>query len=273
MDFTMIRTAHALLFAGQPLATLLGQALEAASLAVSIHESGPDALEAAFRAQPDLVVIEAGLVDANGVDLLTAVRLLSDVPVVVIGRDDSECAAVAALHGGADRYMPLPLRVDEFGATAAAILRRAQGTKVAPVTYADGALQVDFQTYTVRVHDEDVALTPVEFRVLAAFVNNPGLTLTPEAILEAAWGHSNLPRGRVKLYIGYLRRKFRAADVDLDIKTVRGFGYRYVPAPGGLDRELEALMGQLEDVRGPSGQPFFPTVAARHELQRALVAD
>jgi|tagenome__1003787_1003787.scaffolds.fasta_scaffold20763878_2 DNA-binding response OmpR family regulator len=263
-------SAPVLVVATQPLAAVVRDALERVRLDVAVHEGGPGALRAVFGTQPPLVVIEDGLGDSNGMDLLLGLGMLGDIPAIVMGHDQSERAAVAALERGADRYMSLPLRVDELGATARAILRRTHPASVAPPTYADGTLEVDFETFNVRVRGVDVQLTPVEFRVLAAFVNNVGQTLTPEEILETAWGHSDLPRGRVKLYIGYLRRKFRRVGVDLEIETVRGFGYRYSPSPTELNRELGSLFAPLEDLRGPSGQPFFPSEAARRELAEAL---
>ena len=266
----MPRSAPVLVVSTQPLVADVVEALERARLEVSVHESGRGALRAVFDAQPPLVVLEDGLVDGTGMDLLLGLRMLGDVPAIVIGADQSERAAVAALERGADRYMSLPLRAGELGATARAILRRTQPGNVMPPTYTDGTLEVDFEAFEVRVRGVDVQLTPVEFRVLAAFVNKVGQMLTPEEILETAWGHSDLPRGRVKLYIGYLRRKFRRVGVDLEIETVRGFGYRYSPSPTDLNRELESLFGPLEELRGPSGQPFFHSDAARRELAEAL---
>ena len=266
----MPHSAPVLVVATQPLAAVVVEALERARLTASVHEGGPGALRAVFGAQPPLVVIEDGLADSNGMDLLLGLRMLGDIPAIVIGPDQSERAAVDALERGADRYMQVPLRTAELGASAMAILRRMQSANVAPPVYTDGTLEVDFESFNVRVRGVDVQLTPVEFRVLAAFVNNVGQTLTPEEILETAWGHSNLPRGRVKLYIGYLRRKFRRVGVDLEIETVRGFGYRYSPSPTDLNRELGALFAPLEELRGPSGQPFFPSEAARRELAQAL---
>src|SRR3954453_21550694 len=262
----MPRSAPVLVVATQPLAAAVVHALEAWRLNVSVHEIGPGALRAMFSTQPPLVVIEDGLVDTNGMDLLLGVRMLGDVPAIVIGEDRSERAAVAALERGADRYMSLPLRTDELRATAMAILRRAQSANVTTPTYADGTLEIDFEQFSVRVRGVDVQLTPVEFRVLAAFVNNVGHTLTPEEILETAWGHSDLPRGRVKLYIGYLRRKFRRVGVDLEIETAGAFCYRYSPSPTELNHELGSRCAPLEGRRGPSGRPFFPSEAARREL-------
>jgi DNA-binding response OmpR family regulator len=248
----------------------VARTLEGAGLRVAVHDRGAGALKEMFDAQPAVVVLEHGLTEANGADLLLGVRLVSDVPAIVIGDDQSESSAVAALRGGADRYIALPLRQDEFAASVEALLRRAGTANVARPTFSDGTLEVDFENYRVRARGSDIPLTPLEFRVLAAFLDSAGRTLTTDEILEAVWGDTSLPRERVKLYIGYLRNKFRAVGIELGIETVRGFGYRYRPAGDEVDRELEALLRPLEEFRGPSGQPFFPNEAARHELQLAL---
>jgi DNA-binding response OmpR family regulator len=263
----------ALLVATQPLAGVVARTLETAGLRVVVHDRGEGALKEMFQAQPDLVVLEHDLAEANGADLLVGVRLVSDVPAIVIGDDPSESSVVAALRAGADRYIALPLRQDEFAASAEALLRRAGRANGARRAYSDGTLEVDFENYSVCARGIDIPLTPLEFRFLAAFLEGAGRTLTTDDILDAVWGDTNLPRQRVKLYIGYLRNKFRAAGVELGIETVRGFGYRYRPARDEVDRELEALLAPLEEFRGPSGQPFFPNAAARHELELALSAN
>jgi DNA-binding response OmpR family regulator len=241
-------------------------------LRITVCDRGEGALKEMFHSQPDLVILEQGLTEANGADLLLGVRLVSDVPAIVIGADSSERIAVAALRSGADRYMALPLRQEEFAASVEALLRRAGSGSVARSSYSDETLEVDFQNYRVSARGTDIPLTPLEFRVLTAFLDNAGRTLTTDDLLEAVWGDVALPRERVKLYIGYLRNKFRDSGVRLGIETVRGFGYRYRPSGEEADRELEELLRPLEDFRGPSGQPFFPNQAARHELELALSA-
>jgi DNA-binding response OmpR family regulator len=262
----------ALLVATQPLAAGVTRTLEIAGLRVIVRDRGEGALKELFQAQPDLVVLEHGLTEANGADLLHGVRLVSDIPAIVIGDDSSEGAVVAALRGGADRYIALPLRQNEFAASIEALLRRAGSAGAARRTYSDGTLEVDFENYRVSARGIDIPLTPLEFRVLSAFLDNAGRTLTTDDLLEAVWGDTSLPRERVKLYIGYLRNKFRDAGVKLGVQTVRGFGYRYRPAGDEADKEIEALLVPLEEFRGPSGQPFFPNEAARNELQLALSA-
>ena len=97
--------------------------------------------------------------------------------------------------------------------------------------YRDRLLEVDFSQRRVRAGDEQIELTPLEFRLLTAFVDNPGQLLAHDQLLELAWGGDRgTSRDQVKLYVGYLRRKLAAAGVPpAAIETVRGFGYRYSP--------------------------------------------
>jgi two-component system KDP operon response regulator KdpE len=98
-------------------------------------------------------------------------------------------------------------------------------------TYADALLEVDFAERRVRANGAEVELTPLEFRLLTAFVDHPGQLLAHDQLLELAWGgERGTSRDQVKLYVGYLRRKLGAAGVPPEtIATVRGFGYRYTP--------------------------------------------
>jgi DNA-binding response OmpR family regulator len=97
--------------------------------------------------------------------------------------------------------------------------------------YRDGLLEVDFSQRSVRAGDQPVELTPLEYRLLTAFVDHPGQLLAHEQLLELAWGgERGSSRDQVKLYVGYLRRKLAAVGVPPDaIETVRGYGYRYSP--------------------------------------------
>ena len=93
----------------------------------------------------------------------------------------------------------------------------------------DGLVTVDFSRASVSVGGKQVSLTPLEFRLLAAFVQNPNQVLSADRLLDIVWHDGGEARGRVKLYVAYLRRKLREAAGVEPIETVRGFGYRYTP--------------------------------------------
>ena len=101
-----------------------------------------------------------------------------------------------------------------------------------PELYADGFVTIDYAQRAVFAGDDQVSLTPLEFRLLTAFVQNPNQVLSHEQLLELVWGDERAAeRDQVKLYVGYLRRKLGVSESDSPIETVRGFGYRYRPAP------------------------------------------
>ena len=119
----------------------------------------------------------------------------------------------------------------ELLARVEANLRRRRSDTDAEATYSDGYVTVDFAQRAVKVGESALALTPLEFRMLAAFVRNANQVLSHEQLLVLAWGDArNVERDQVKLYVGYLRRKLGApAGEESPIETVRGFGYRYRP--------------------------------------------
>jgi DNA-binding response OmpR family regulator len=191
-------------------------------------ESGNDGLRAFYERQPDLVVLDVELPDADGLDILATIRALSDVPVIALTGIDEE-QRIAALRGGADDCVSKPPLDAELQARLEALLRRPRQGDLRPVVLTDEYLEIDRVRHRVSVLGQEVALTPIEFRMLATFAENPGRVLGHGQLLELVWGDRIRERDEVKLYVSYLRRKLGgAADVD-PVETVRGVGYRYRP--------------------------------------------
>jgi DNA-binding response OmpR family regulator len=163
----------------------------------------------------------------DGFRTLERIRDLSDVPVLMLTGRDAEIDTVRALHGGADDYVTKPFRKSELVARVRALLRRATRETRGRDGYTDGVLLVDFERPEVIVEEVPVTLTPLEFRLLSAFVRNPNRVLTRDQLLDLAWGGGWVTTDQVKNTLGYLRRKLGSA---VEIETVRGFGYRFVPA-------------------------------------------
>jgi DNA-binding response OmpR family regulator len=141
-----------------------------------------------------------------------------------------ELERVRGLKAGADDYVVKPFGRQELVARVQALLRRAaSGTAVQQESYADERLTIDFAQRAVTFDDAEVSLTPLEFRLLAAFVRHPRQVLSRDQLLELVWGDTHGVSGdQVKLYVGYLRRKLGQGDpASVPIETVRGFGYRY----------------------------------------------
>jgi DNA-binding response OmpR family regulator len=202
---------------------------------VDSSADGKQGLRAFYLARPepfDLVVLDIGLPSLDGWAVLERIRDLSDVPVLILTAHGTEGEKVRGLHGGADDYLTKPFGNRELAARVEALLRRPRARPPQSEVYDDGRLLVKLTAREVSVGDAPVALTPTEFRLLAALIRNPGQTLTPEQLLRLAW---NDPFGvgpdRVKFGVMRLRRKLGRdpGEPGASIQAVRGFGYRYVP--------------------------------------------
>ncbi len=211
--------------------SLLRELLERAGHEVFTAEDGRDALRSLYEKRPDLVVLDVAMPELDGWGTLERVRDLSDVPVLMLTARTGELEKVRGLRAGADDYVTKPFGRQELLARAEALLRRTAGRRPeAPETYGDDVVTVDFGQRQVAVAGAPVTLTPLEFRLLAAFVLHPGQVLSHEQLIELVWGDEGAAsRNQLKLYVGYLRRKLGAAAAGR-VETVRGFGYRYRPA-------------------------------------------
>jgi DNA-binding response OmpR family regulator len=168
----------------------------------------------------------------DGWATLERIREVTDVPVLMLTARDAELERVRGLKGGADDYVVKPFGRQELVARVEALLRRPRSGSAAEDTYADARLRISFAQRSVRYDEREVVLTPLEYRLLSAFVRHPNQVLSHDQLRELAWGDSvSTSRDEVKLYVGYLRRKLAPdAPGGTPIETVRGFGYRYRPA-------------------------------------------
>jgi DNA-binding response OmpR family regulator len=200
-------------------------------------ETVNEGLRSFYEHQPDLVVLDLDLPEGDGIEILATIRALSDVPVIALTTHDDEDERIAALRGGADDCVSKPPLEAELEARMEALLRRPRQADARPVVLTDEFVEIDRVRHRVSVLGNEVALTPIEFRMLATFAENPGRVLGHGQLLELVWGDRIRERDEVKLYVSYLRRKLSsAAGVD-PVETVRGVGYRYRP------RRIEAAAG------------------------------
>jgi DNA-binding response OmpR family regulator len=209
---------------------LLGEFLRGSGYAVETADDGRAALRA-FHANPaDVVVLDLSMPELDGFETLERLRDLSDVPVILLTARSGEIDKVRGFRAGADDYVVKPFGRQELLARIEALLRRTPD----PIhldRYDDGALSIDYGNRHVVCRGLPIRLTPLEFRLLAAFVEHPGQVLSGDQLVEQVWGHAGgVSRDQVKLYVSYLRKKLgQRAEGFEPIETVRGFGYRYVP--------------------------------------------
>jgi DNA-binding response OmpR family regulator len=211
---------------------LVGELLRRAGLSVEEAPDGRAGLRAFHQSPPDLVVLDVSMPELDGWATLERIRDLSDAPVIMLTARGSELERVRGLQAGADDYLVKPFGRQELVARVHALLRRAGGrAERQQETYADGLLTIDFAQRAVTFDSRPVSLTPLEFKLLAAFVRHPRQVLSRDQLLELVWGDAYGVSGdQVKLYVGYLRKKLDPEDTQhVPIETVRGFGYRYKP--------------------------------------------
>ena len=196
-----------------------------------VHESATlqrGLIDAGTR-RPDLVVLDLGLPDGDGIDFLGDLRKWSAVPVIVLSARVGEDEKIRALDAGADDYLTKPFGVGELLARVRATLRR-QRQPAAPddgvVRFGD--VSVDVQNRLVMRDKQLVHVTPTEFRLLAVLVKNAGRVVTNPQLLREVWGPSNLDNGHyLRIYMGHLRQKLEADPAQPQyLLTETAVGYR-----------------------------------------------
>jgi DNA-binding response OmpR family regulator len=215
----------------EDLRTVLRGVYERAGFEVRAAGDGRTALRTLFDHRCDLVVLDLGLPELDGLDVLARIRELSDVPVLLLTARAREDDKVRGLMSGADDYLTKPFGNRELLARSLALLRRSGGAADVATVLDDGRLVVDFATRTIRQDGQELSLTRTEWNLLVAFVQHPNVVLSAGQLLELAW---NDPFGigpeRVKFAVLRLRRRLGWDDPTTSpIEAVRGFGYRYRP--------------------------------------------
>ncbi|HEX3793943.1 MAG TPA: response regulator transcription factor [Acidimicrobiales bacterium] len=209
---------------------LLRTMLEREGFFVAESASGREGVRLFHQSHPDLVILDVGLPDLDGWQVLERIRDMSDVPVLMLTALSTERDKVRGLNAGADDYLTKPFSRVELLARIQAISRR-QVQRNDPVTvFEDSHVKVDFAHQEVTIAGSVIILTPTEYRLLATLVRHQGQVLSSDQLIELAWDDpSGLAPSRVKYAVLRLRRKLGWEDADQDspIETVRGFGYRY----------------------------------------------
>jgi two-component system, OmpR family, KDP operon response regulator KdpE len=191
--------------------------------------SGRAGLDAVERDRPDLIVLDLGLPDIDGVDVCRHVRVVSKVPILVLSARGAEGDKVGALDAGADDYVTKPFGAEELLARIRATLRRVESPSPPSEPIVRGTLVIDRERFRVLRDGEELRLTPKEFELLAFLAQHPGRVLTHRAILKAIWGpHSVDQPEHLRVLIGSLRKKLEPnPSTPQYILTEPWVGYRF----------------------------------------------
>jgi two-component system phosphate regulon response regulator PhoB len=214
-----------------PILRALTPALSAAGYAVETAETGEAALTLMAGEPCDVVILDLGLPDMDGKEVIRRVREWSEAPIIVLSARDLEAEKIAALDLGADDFVNKPVGVGELLARIRAVMRRARedeedGSVVAGALRIDGAAHRVFAR--VGAEDAQVPIGPTEYRLLHFFMTHPERVYSRAQLLDHVWGGSVYVEERtVDVHIRRLRRTLEPAGLDAMVQTVRGAGYRF----------------------------------------------
>ncbi|QLN90440.1 two-component system response regulator KdpE [Citrobacter freundii] len=215
----------------QAIRRFLRTALEADGLRVYEAETLQRGLLEAATRKPDLIILDLGLPDGDGIDFIRDLRQWSAIPVIVLSARSEESDKIAALDTGADDYLSKPFGIGELQARLRVALRRhASGASPEPVVHFAN-VKVDLAARLVHRDDEEIHLTPIEFRLLAVLLNNAGKVLTQRQLLNQVWGPNAVEHSHyLRIYMGHLRQKLELDPArPRHFLTETGIGYRFMP--------------------------------------------
>ncbi len=196
---------------------------------VKTATSGAEALEAYAARRPDLILLDLGLPDTDGLTIISTLRTHSSVPIVVLSVRGEERDKVAALDRGADDYLTKPFGIDELLARIRVALRHVAHPAAGSMpVFKTGDLVVDLERRSVMVGNQEVHLTPTEYELLKVFISNPDKVLTDRMLLQRAWGPEYGTEAHyLHVYVARLRKKLEAdPQKPRYLITEPGVGYR-----------------------------------------------
>ncbi len=207
---------------------LLKLTLESGGYRFAEAENGELGLMEVVRQKPDAVILDLGLPDMDGIEVLKALRDWSQIPVLILSVRDAEKQKVAALDHGADDYVTKPFGQEELLARLRVLLKHAPDQPALPI-FENGNLSVNFVERRVQIGGKEIKLTATEYSLLKLFIQHAGKALTHRQILHEIWGPNTEERTQyLRVYVTHLRQKIEAnPDQPKRIKTESGIGYRF----------------------------------------------
>jgi two-component system, OmpR family, KDP operon response regulator KdpE len=207
------------------------QALEEEGCRIYEATTAKEGLIEAGTRKPDLVILDLGLPDRDGIELIRDLRGWSGVPIIILSARSEEDDKIAALDAGADDYLAKPFGVGELLARTRALLRRRLRAGDAPAIVEFGEVRVDLARRVVERAGEAIHLTALEYRLLTVLTANAGRVLTHRQLLRDVWGPSYVDSSHyLRIYVGHLRQKLEADPAQPRyLLTETGVGYRFQP--------------------------------------------
>ena len=187
--------------------------------------SGKEALMEAATHNPDILLLDLGLPDLDGVDIIRKIRTWSTMPIIVVSARSEDSDKIEALDAGADDYLTKPFAMQELLARIRAMTRRK--TDFSPNVQEFGGLTLNRETFELGYGKQRVCLGNKEFQLLELLMRSPGRLISTEQFMEQIWGYdSDVELNVVWVYISYLRKKLLNLGAPVEIRAVRGVGYK-----------------------------------------------
>ena len=209
---------------------LLKVALETNHYKAVIAQGGLEGISRFLSLHPDLILLDLGLADIDGMEVLRQVRAISMVPVIIVSARSNEKEKVEALDSGADDYVTKPFNIGELMARIRVALRKSSNTDISSSIICIKDFRIDFDKYQAFMKDEPLHFTPIEFKILKLLIENRGKVLTHRFIQMEVWGY--MPEDdyqSLRVYMSALRRKLETDTSNPQyIMTEVGVGYRFV---------------------------------------------
>ena len=195
-----------------------------------VAKSVKEAVSLFYANRPDVVILDLGLPDGDGMEVIERIREIADTPVIVVSARQEEDEKIRALDAGADDYVTKPFYMGELLARIRAALRKTEKhSREKETRFEDGDLCVDYGKRRVEVDGGEVHLTPIEYKILLLLIANRGKVLTHHYILKEIWGYAEgVESGTLRVFMATLRRKIEKTPSDPQhIITEVGVGYRF----------------------------------------------
>ena len=188
---------------------------------------GNEAIMLSASHKPDIIILDLGLPDIDGVEVIEHIRTWSDVPIIIVSARSEDRDKITALDKGADDYLTKPFSVDELLARLRVIQRRLMKSENISVTeFVNGRLRIDYASGCVHLDDEEIHLTPIECKLLCLLAKNVGKVLTHKYIIQSVWGTpADNSEASLRVFMATLRKKLGDSSQAL-IQTHIGIGYR-----------------------------------------------